>query len=44
VRKRNCAVCTTWSSDDGAFQVYRTNDLKCDDGDADDAHGSVEHE
>jgi hypothetical protein len=42
VRKRSCAVYTTWSSDDSAVQDERTNHFKCDDGDADDAHGSVE--
>ncbi len=44
MRKRSCAVCTTWSSDDGAVQDERTNKFKSDDGDADDAHGSEEHD
>jgi hypothetical protein len=41
VWERSCAHCTTWSSDDCAVQESCFLKLKCDDGDADDAHGSV---
>ena len=44
MRKRSCAHCTTWSSDECAVQESCFLKFNCDDGDGDDAHGSVQHD
>ena len=44
VRKRRCAVCKTWPSDDCAVQDEKTYTCKHVYGDAVDAHGGVLHD